>query len=202
MEKFALYINTGGECSGGIFRHPNTGQFIEAVDMYDFQGDELKDYAVLLIGTDADQKLLWEKKVYLDDFLASGKTIVFNGAVAYPFLDDVGQFIKMDYKNYEDYAVTLVQDHPVWSGVMPEDIMYRKGVAGFYARGYNPPPANAVIINTLGHAAHPIDYVYEPKIGGKVLIHSGNNLWLFINDETTASKMGTNLIEWLQKEIA
>lgn len=199
MEKFILYITSKGGCSGGLLGHVETTPYIEPRGIYDFTGEELKNYDVFLIGTDVDQRMLLEKKHYLDEFLADGKTIVFCGALAYPFLDDVGQFVKMTYTSYKDYEVISVSEHPVWEGVKPRDIMYRRGVAGFYARGYNPPPQNAKIINTLGSGKHPIDYEYTTKDGGRVLVHSGNNVWLFINDATTASKMGTNLIKWLRE---
>lgn len=201
MKKFALYINTGGGCSGGILAHKDTREYIDSVDMYDFTGEELINYDVLLIGTDADQKYLLKKKPFLDAFLNSGKTVIFCGALAYPFLDGVGKFEKMYYGSYLDYSVTPVAEHPIWSDVQPKDMMMRRGVAGFYARGFNPPPANAVILNTLGSAKHPIDYEYTTVGGGRVVVHSGNNLWLFIDDATTAAKMGTNLIEWLKKEV-
>lgn len=198
MGKFILYITSKGGCSSGLLGHNETTSYIEPVGIYDFVGEELKNYDVFLIGTDVDQRMLLEKKRYLDEFLANGKTIVFCGALAYPFLDEVGQFVKMNYTSYKDYKINPVSEHPVWEGVKPKDMMYRKGVAGFYSRGYNPPPQNAKIINTLGSGNHPIDYEYTTKDGGRVLIHSGNNIWLFINDATTASKMGTNLIQWLK----
>jgi len=202
MKKFALYINTGGGCSGGILAHSETRDYIDSVDMYDFTGEELKNYEVLLIGTDADQRRLMELKSHIDAFLASGKTVIFCGAIAYPFLDGVGKFEKMYYSSYLDYAVTPVAGHPIWEGVKPSDMMMRRGVAGFYARGFNPPPSNALIINTLGSGKHPIDYEFKTLSGGRVVVHSGNNLWLFIDDDTTSAKMGTNLINWLKKEIA
>lgn len=198
MEKFILYITSKGGCSGGLLGHSETTSAVEPIGIYDFTGQELKNYDVFLIGTDVDQRMLLEKKHYLDEFLANGKTIVFCGALAYPFLDDVGQFVKMTYTSYKDYEVTPLLDHPVWEGVKPKDMMYRRGVAGFYSRGYNPPPQNAKIINTLGSGKHPIDYEYRTKDGGRVLVHCGNNLWLFINDATTAAAMGTNLIKWLK----
>lgn len=200
MEKFVLYITSNSEMSGGILKHKDTSPYIDAVDIYDFTGKELENYDVFLIGADADQRLLLEKKEYLDKFLANKKTIVFCGALAYPFLDDVGQFVKMNYNSFNDYKIYLTNKHKVWENVLEDDIMYRRGVAGFYSRGYNPPPQNAKIINTLGSSKHPIDYEYTTKDGGRLLVHCGNNIWLFLNDKTTASNMGVNLINWL-KEI-
>ena len=198
MKNLALYINGKGGCSGGLLAHPETAPYIDSINIYDFTGKELENYDSFLIGTDVDQKLLLEKKEYLDDFLKEGKTIVFCGALAYPFLDGVGQFKKMTYNSYKDYEVFPVVEHSIWENVKPKDMTYRKGVAGFYARGYNPPPRNATIINTLGSDKHPIDYEYITEDGGKVIVHCGNNLWLFINDSTSASKMGPNLIKWLK----
>ncbi|MCT7587324.1 hypothetical protein [Aliarcobacter butzleri] len=198
MEKFILYITTSGEMSGGLLNHIEAIPYIDSIDIYDFTGEELKNYDVFLIGTDVDQRMLLEKKNYLDEFLSRKKTIVFCGALAYPFLDEVGQFVKMNYIDFSDYEINPAIKHPIWEGVEPKDMMYRKGVAGFYSRGYNPPPQNAKIINTLGRSKHPIDYEYITKDGGRVLVHCGNNLWLFINDKTTASKMGTNLLQYLK----
>lgn len=198
IKKFIFYITSNTEMSGGILKHPQTSPYIDFVDIYDFKGDELENYDVLLIGTDIDQRMLYEKKTYIDKFLSNKKTVVFCGALAYPFLDDVGEFKKMDYIDYTDYKITKFSNHKVWEGVEPKDMMYRKGVAGFYSRGYNPPPKNATVINTLGRSKHPIDYEYDTKDGGKVLVHCGNNLWLFLNDNTTASKIGINLINWLK----
>ncbi|MGE4456366.1 MAG: hypothetical protein AB7E13_05495 [Arcobacteraceae bacterium] len=64
MEKFILYITSKGGCSGGLLGHSETTSAVEPIGIYDFTGQELKNYDVFLIGTDVDQRMLLEKKHY------------------------------------------------------------------------------------------------------------------------------------------
>jgi hypothetical protein len=92
-----------------------------------------------------------------------------------------------------------VSEHPVFAGVDTDDLSFRKGVAGFYGRGHNPPPAGARVLQRLSSPdGPPLDYVYHRPDGGRVLMHSGNDLWMYANDETSARRIAPQLLDWIE----
>lgn len=71
----------------------------------------------------------------------------------------------------------------MWQGVDAAELTTRKGVSGFYARGYPQKlPAGAVVTTRIGREQLPLDYVY-PLGDGYVLVHSGNDLTVPVSNE-------------------
>ncbi len=88
-------------------------------------------------------------------------------------------------------------EHPVWAGVEPEDLTFRRGVAGFYGRAYLPSlPDGALIVHALGEIDRPLDAVYHYGEGA-VLVHRGNDLWGYLHAPNTAARMTPHLLDWL-----
>lgn len=80
------------------------------------------------------------------------------------------------------------------------DLTFRRGVAGFYGRGYYPDlPPEALVVHGIGVDARPLDAVY-PHGAGEVLLHGGNDLWGYAGDDTTAARMTPQLVGWLLSE--
>ena len=94
----------------------------------------------------------------------------------------------------EDLDVRRAAPHPVWDGVAVEDLTSRRGVVGFYARGWHAPPEGARILHTIGPAELPVDFVY--RVGaGRVLFHGGNDLWTFAAN-TSTRRLTPQLLAW------
>ncbi len=114
------------------------------------------------------------------------------------FLPNQGDFRPLQYSAPTELFLTPGDAHPVWAGVDLIDASMRKGVTGFYARGYTlNHPAGALITTRIGQNRLSVDYVYSYG-RGRVLIHPGIEPAVFLQDNNTASRIHPQLIEWLK----
>lgn len=143
-----------------------------------------------------DQRLLARHAGWFRRFFAAGGTLVFNGLLAHPFHPALVRFRPIERPRLDDLRVAIAARHPLYAGVEAADLTFRHGVAGFYGRGQNPPPPKARILATLGPAAVPVDWLWQPPEGGALLMHAGNDLWMQAGDDTTAARLLPNLLAW------
>lgn len=174
---------------------------IADIDIYALPDSGLDDFAALFIGTGADQRVLADERARLESFITAGHTIVFCGHVAYPFLDGLAEFIPLARHRLEDLSVTFIHLHPVFDGINPRDLTFRKGVAGFYGRGHNPVPDGALILNGIGAAQTPVDWL-QRRGKGKLLVHAGNELWGYGDDAGSAADLPRRLVLWAAEPVA
>ncbi|MDR2129383.1 MAG: hypothetical protein LBP52_10015 [Burkholderiaceae bacterium] len=155
----------------------------------------------LLIHAHIDQRQLTAHRAALEDWLLGGGTLVFNGHVAYPFLRWLQPFVPQTHPGLDGLRIERAADHPIFEGVQAETLTFRRGVAGFYSRGSNPPPAEgARVLNTVGPNRMPVDWVLGLPGGGRMLVHSGNDIWSFTHD--SAARLLPQLLDWIDsKEV-
>lgn len=159
--------------------------------------DALQGARAVLVPMSADQRQLAEMRPVLERFLEAAGTIVVCGQIAHPFLPDLRRFVPLPRMGLAELAVRIETAHPIWAGVDPDHLTFRRGVAGFYGRGENPPPPGATVITTVGRGRMAVDWLTLRPGGGHLLMHGGNDLWSFCDDDTTAAKLGPQLIAWL-----
>ena len=88
---------------------------------------------------------------------------------------------------------------PIFSGVDPDTLNRRRGVAGFYARGSNPPPTEATVLTTLRQGEFPVDWLLG--LGkGRLFVHSGNDLWTTFHEPAENARLTGNLLRWATNE--
>lgn len=183
-----------------IRTHPVTSSRILGLDIYDLEYVALEHFAGLLISTHADQRFLQTMRGKLERFLQGGGTLVFCGHLAYPFLPELTPFVPLTVRSHEDYRVWRVSEHSIFAGVDTKDLTFRKGVAGFYGRGHNPPPPGARVLQCLSSPdGPPVDYVYYRAGGGRVLVHAGNDIWMYAGDDTSANRIAPQLLDWIER---
>lgn len=182
-----------------LLAHPHTGARVQGLDMYALGEVDLTNYRGLLIPIHADQRFLLSLRSKLEAFLQSGAKLIVCGHVAYPFLPKLASFVPLMKRSSEDYRVWRVQEHAIFAGVETADLTFRKGVAGFYGRGHNPPPPQARVLHCLGAPdGAPVDYLYDGPDGGEVLVHAGNDLWMYVADNTSANRIAPQLLDWIE----
>lgn len=170
---------------------------LSQVDIYHLPDTDLTAVRGLIISGGADQIFLERNRDLLIEFVTSGGRIAVMGHVLTDFLPGLGVWRKMAYTGPKDLAVTIGEPHPVWHGVDPVDLSTRKGVTGFYARGYiDKIPEDAIVTTRIGRHALPLDYVY-PLGAGQVLAHGGNDLLGWKNDPNSSSRLTVQLLDWL-----
>lgn len=156
--------------------------------------------AVILIEAHIDQRALLAHRDALQRHLDNGGTLVFNGHLVYPLFEGLESFRVAAGRGVKDLEVERVNPHPVFAGVDCQDLSFRRGVAGFYARGANPPPPGAVVLHRLRADGSPCDWVWQRPQGGQLFMHGGNNLWMYINDKTSAARIAPQLLNWVHSD--
>jgi hypothetical protein len=168
----------------------------EQLDHYRLHEAPLEDYAALLLPAHLDQRYFGEIAPRIAAFLDNGGTLVFNGHVAWPMLPEFTAFEPLPRIDLAHLQVQRLTDHPVFTGVDMQDLTYRRGVAGFYARGHNPPPDGAVAVTGLGPTRAPCDWVYRRPAGGRIFMHAGNDLWMYAGSACSAARIAPQLCGW------
>ena len=167
-------------------------------DVYLLPDLDLTPYDALHISGMVDQEFLWRHRDVIARFLDGGKVVVFCGHLLHPWLPGCGTFVPASVTSYRDYVVHIVAPHPVYEGVEAADLTFRRGVAGFFARGHHPPPPGAEVLATLA-GGQPITWIDRSTTNGTVFVHSGNDLVGFA-DDSTAARLGPQLLDWVEEE--
>jgi hypothetical protein len=155
--------------------------------------------SILLVPGHTDQRLFARHTDWLKAFLGNHGVLVFNGLLAYPFLSELRPFQPLPSRGLQDLRVEVVSDHPVYQGIHNDDLTFRRGVAGFYGRGMNPPPAHADTLVTVG-GTWALDWLWRPPGGGSLLMHAGNDIWMHHADTTSAARLAPQLLRWCKEE--
>lgn len=172
---------------------------VEVADIYDLGTIDLDRFAVLAIAGMVDQEFLWRHRDDVAGFLAQGRTVIFCGQLFRRWLPGCEPFVPAPIGGFADYAVHISRDaigsHPVFAGVNPDDLTFRRGVAGFFARGHHPPPPRATVLATLA-GGQPITWVDQHSSPGTVFVHAGADLLGYGETDATAARLVPQLLDW------
>lgn len=151
----------------------------------------------LFVGMHADQVHLERRRAALEAVLDGGGAVVWSGHVAREAVGGLARFVPLPAPRLADLRVRPLVPHPVFRGFDPEELTFRRGVAGFYGRGHNPMPEGAVAINGLGPAGAPVDWEWRRPGGGRMLMHAGNDLWSLFDEAELNARMLGRLMDWI-----
>ena len=90
--------------------------------------------------------------------------------------------------SHKDYLVQAIPGTPLFNGVEVDDMVYTKGVAGFFARGYYYAPENAEVCLTFTDGKV-ISYIDRHTTNGTIIVHAGSNLLGYKNQNKTTDKI-------------
>lgn len=178
---------------------PDVSGFVSDIDQiehYDLKSTDLSAYRALLLPAHLDQRYFGTLTGKVEAFLDAGGTLVFNGHVAWPMLPEFRPFRPLDRLTVDTLRIHRINPHPVFAGVDTEHLTFRRGVAGFYARGCNPPPDGAAVLHGVGPDRLPCDWVYERPTGGRILMHAGNDLWMYVASTDSTARITPQLCDW------
>ncbi|MEQ8284428.1 hypothetical protein [Thalassospira sp.] len=177
----------------------------ERVDQYDLPDQDLSRFAVLSVSIHADQRFLLSQKDAIARYLDQGGIVLWSGPMAYPVIDGVGEFTPRPKRNLAGLTVTRLADHPLFDGISGQDLTFRKGVAGFWGRGHNPAPKDALLLNGLDTDPEnaPVDWIWNRPDGGIVISHAGNDFLTFAQSGigTAADQLAPNFAKWLTNHV-
>jgi hypothetical protein len=170
---------------------------VTPVEMYALADTTFERAAAILIGFTADQYELQRLSTRLEDYLARGGAVFACGHVAHPWLSLLRPFEPLSPMSVEAMRVRVDASHPLYTNVDANDLTFRRGVAGFYGRGANPPPPSARVVATLGGGSVPLDW--EILVGaGRLYVHAGLDPWNYtLTTDGSARRLAPQVLDWV-----
>ncbi len=154
----------------------------------------------MLITYFVDQEYLYKHKQIIENFLNEGKVVVFCGHLFRQWLPGCSLFMPKKINSYKDYLVQAVPGSPLFDGVEIEDMVFTKGVAGFFTRGYYYPPEKAEVCLTFTDGKI-ITYIDRHTTNGTIIVHGGRNILEYKNAENTTKKISEQALALLIEEV-
>ncbi len=173
---------------------------IETVSQYELENLNLEKYQAIIFSMYIDQHLLCSLENKLKSFLKKDKKILFNGHIIKPFFKELEPFIPTPRPTLEEFKIVQLKKHPIYKDINIDTLNARKGVAGFFSRGTNPPPKEAKQFMAIKFAEVIVDWEYEVN-EGILYVHSGNDLWTCMEKEEGNILLFRNIINWIKGDI-
>lgn len=174
--------------------------YLSVIDEYELESTDLSQYNVLMITYFVDQEYLYKHKQIIENFLSEGKVVVFCGHLFRQWLPGCSLFMPKKLNSYNDYLVQTVPGASLFDGVEVEDMVFNKGVAGFFARGYYYAPEKAEVCLTFTDGKV-ISYIDRHTTNGTIIVHAGQNLLSYKNATNTKKKISEQALELLKQEV-
>ena len=177
-----------------------TDGYITIIDEYELDGTDLSNYNVLLVTDFIDQEYLYKHKQMIENFLNEGKIVVFCGHLFRHWLPGCSFLMPKKINSFKDYFVQTIPGSPLFDGVEVEDMVFTKGVAGFFARGYYYPPEKAEVCLTFTDGKV-ISYIDRHTTNGTIIVHGGRNILGYKHARNTTKKITEQAIALLKEEV-
>lgn len=200
MMKDFIMLNSGACFAQARVKDQDYQEDFMFVDIYDFPKVDLRPYKCLVINSFIDQEFLYEHRHLIREFLDDRKVLIFTGNLFKNWLPGGSNFVPKQINSFQDYVVSVHQSHPIFEGVLEDDMTYNKGVSGFFARGHHPVPEGAEVLLTLP-GGEPINYIDRNSTKGTIFAHVGNDLFGKMNGSPkTTDRIGPQLMQWARDE--
>lgn len=167
-----------------------------AFSQYELQKLDFSDYSGIILTLYSDQYLLKKLGKKFESFLENGGKLFINGHIFKPFLKELSVFEPVENIKLPDFMVTQLSKHEIYININTKKLSKRKGVAGFFSRGSNPPPNGAKHIMAIKNSTVIADW--ECEVGrGKLYVHSGNDLWACMEQKDDNLQIFENILNYL-----
>lgn len=173
----------------------------EYIDIYELPRIDLKPFKCLVINSLIDQEFLYKHRHIISAFLDDKKVLIFSGNLCKDWLPGGSLFVPKEINSFQDYVVSVHQPHPIFEGVLEDDMTFNKGVSGFFARGHHPIPEGAEVLLTLP-GGEPINYIDRSSTKGTIFVHVGNDIFASMRKDQvkTTDRIGPQLMKWVRDE--
>ena len=203
MTKDYIIIHPCNVFSQGNPAIPNFDENFDIVDMYQLHDTDLSGYKCMIIVSFVDQDYLYEERDIIARFLENRNIVCFFGNLVTDWLPGAKPFIVKEIRSHLDYDISIAKPHPIFEGVLEDDMTINKGVKGFFARGHHPQPAGAEVLLTLP-GGEPVTYIDRETTVGTIFVHSGGNLFDHVrmekNVKKTTERISPQIMQWVQDE--
>lgn len=180
--------------------HPLVAAETDVVDIYDLPDTDLSRWTGLVLTPGSDQRFLDAHRDLVRGVLDRGGVVVWSGQLCRGWLPGAGLFVPRAIGSLHDYAIRLATPHPVFEGVEEHDLTFRRGVAGFFARGHHPPPPGAVTLAALP-GGEPAVWVDVQTTPGTIFAHAGGDLLGYVWEQSSAALIVPQLFAWMRQAV-
>jgi len=171
-------------------RQKDRDQGLVFIDMYDLPNTDLSAYVGLIITNYVDEDFMMAHKRLFEDYLN-------NGGVIFSFAEMSQSYLPNAPIWYRSPIATMFE------GIDPYDLNYRRGVKGFFTRGYFkelPDGAEVIVEDQLGA---PIIYVDRASTNGTLFVGSGTDLYqVYRDEESSANRLPAQILDTIREEYA
>lgn len=203
MTKDYIIIHPCNVFSQGNPSLPKFEDNFDFVNMYQLHNTDLSGYKCMILPNFVDQDYLYEECHIIERFLENRNIVCFFGNLVTEWLPGAKPFIAKEIRHHSDYDISITKPHPIFEGVLEEDMTVNKGVKGFFARGHHPQPIGAEVLLTLP-AGEPVTYIDRNTTEGTIFVHSGGNLFDYVRMDGAVKKttehISPQLMQWVQDE--
>ncbi len=183
---------------------PPAAPFLPAIEMghlsvrrqIDFSEEDLRSTCGLITTGALDQVEFATRRAAIEDFLAEGGRIVFNGHLLRPFIAAQEPYVPLPSQRRADLELQRLAPHPVFAGIPASAQQTQRGVAGFYGRGHNPMLRGARALTGIGPDRRPVDWEWLLPSGGGIFVHAGNDIWGTSDDPLVDALVAERLVAW------
>ncbi|WP_245856001.1 aspartate/tyrosine/aromatic aminotransferase [Paenibacillus rigui] len=197
--KDIAYLDSHMDGPGRVYRHEFFRDRMERIPLYAWERYDLEPYEALIIPNNIDEEWLYPRRERIAEFMASGRILV---SFAQPFLPWLpgGVLWRQSPLGIQERTVLAHEEHPIFQGVTEYDLNYRRGVKGFFSRGYFEAPQQAEIV-LRDNAGAVVVYIDRLTTNGTILAGAGTDLLGYgLSDTTTARRIGLQLVAWIDSE--
>ncbi|MGH9151490.1 MAG: phosphate starvation-inducible protein PhoH [Acidimicrobiales bacterium] len=181
-----------------LHHDPAVADRVRVVDLYELPAVDLDPHVGMIVTAMADQEFLWAQRAVVERFLGQGKVVIFCGHLLRRWLPGCEPFVPATIRSFRDYAVRLCEPRTIFAGVLEDDLTFRRGVAGFFARGHHPRPHGAEVLATLA-GGEPTTWIDRATTAGAVFTHAGD-LLTYPDGGSTAARVVPQLLDWAVSE--
>jgi len=183
-------------------RSPERSEHGERIDCYALTGTDLSRWSVLVVPATVDQEYLARHRDVIRDYLDGGGVLLFGGQLHRDWLPGASEFVPLDPPSLQAYRVAELAPHPIFDGIEPDDLTFRRGVAGFFARGHHPPPPGAEVLVRLS-GGQPATYLDRVSTRGTIVVHANGDLLGYDGlPGSTAGRLSSQFLDWALREAA
>lgn len=171
--------------------------------LYDLPYADLRAYAGLIITNLVEEQFLLEHKAMLEHYLNQGGVIFSLTETSLPWLVGVPNWKRSPIPLKDREIVMKEPTHPLFVGIDADDINYRKGVRGFFSRGYfEKIPLHAEILVTDQSGAV-ILYADYDSTNGTIFAGAGTDIYrVFIDEDSSSRRLSVQMLACIRAEYA
>ena len=169
------------------------------LQLYDIPFADFSAYAGVIITNFVEEAFLLEHKSIIENYLNDGGVVLSQTENFLPWLPGCGNWMRSPI-SLKDREIRLTEPvHPMFTGIDPYDLNYKKGVRGFFSRGYLEAPEHSEVI-VEDQEGKAIIYIDRKTTGGTIVAGAGTDLYRFGIRENSSRVLRQQILNWIRQE--